>query len=242
MEIGVGHGLDVVAQGVDVNASLAVGVHPDHRFVLAGAPRLVRVGISRGQNDVAGHHHRVLVELVDRVLELGGQPIGDRVLGRRFLHGVLVLGPVEALISPAAGDRFFEFRPVWAGEGTGGEMEHDQPLAVADRLEKGLLVGVRPLRFGRAARRVLVIEQENVVLREVGVGQVPGRGRRDIDRDLSTRREDLFQRLCGRLPVMTVIARDDQQLDRQCLSWLGPGCGSGLRCRRKSGKRCGVRA
>ena len=89
-------------------------------------------------------------------------------------------------------------------------MEDDQSLAVADRLQKGLLVGIGPLRFGRSARRVLVIEQEDVVLREVGVGQVLGRRGRDINRDLPARREDLFQRLGRRLPVMTVIAGDDQ--------------------------------
>ena len=49
--------------------------------------RLVRVGIGRRQHDAARHHHRVLIQLVDRVFELGGQPLGDRVLDVGLLDG-----------------------------------------------------------------------------------------------------------------------------------------------------------
>ena len=140
-------------QRVVVNAALAVGVHPDDRLILAGAPRLLGVGIGRGQDHVAGLHHRVLVQLVDRVDELGGKAVGDRVLDRGLLHGVDVLRPVEALGPPAAGDRLAELGPVRVREGARGEVEDDQPLAlVLHGLQERRLVRVGPLRLGRSAR------------------------------------------------------------------------------------------
>src|SRR4051812_2572436 len=130
LEVGVGHRLDVVAQGVVVDSALAVGVDPDDRLVLAGAFLLARVGIRRGEDLIAGDHHRVLIQLVDLVLELRGQALGDGVLDVRLLHAVDVLRPVEALRPPAAGDGLLELLPVRLGEGTRGVVEDHQALAV----------------------------------------------------------------------------------------------------------------
>ena len=51
-----------------------------------------------------------------------------------------------------------------------------QSLAVVHGLEERRLVGIRPARLGRTGGRFLVIEEQDVVFRQVFVGQVFRRG------------------------------------------------------------------
>ena len=111
-----------------------------------------------------------------------GRPSEIGCLTVGLLDGELVLRAVEALGPPAAGDGLLELLPVRVGEGGRGVVVDDQPLAPLDRLEERLLVGVGPLACRRRLLRgVLVVQQQDVVLGQVLVGQVLGGGGRHVD-------------------------------------------------------------
>ena len=57
-----------------------------------------------------------------------------------LLDGEDVLGPVEALRPPAAGDRLLELVPVRLGEGARGKMVDHQPLALVTALRNASLL------------------------------------------------------------------------------------------------------
>ena len=116
-------------------------------------------------------------------------------------------------------------------------MVHDQSLAVANSLEKRLLVGVCPFGLGRSLGGVFVIKEQGVVPGEVRIGQVFGGRGRDVHETRPPSPEDLLEGLCRGLPIMTVISRDDQELHR---GWGGPGPSGrlGTRGRRRRGGQC----
>ena len=100
-------------------------------------------------------------------------------------------------------------------------MENHQPLTVVHGFQKSLLVCLGPARFGRALGRIFVIQQQHVIFREVFIRQVFGRADGHIDLDLSPVSR-CRQARGGVFPGVSVVARDDQHLDR-CGTPAGPG-------------------
>src|SRR5262249_10348668 len=146
---------------------------PEDRLLFAtilGIETFIRIG--GRQYQTVRRQHRVLIEFVVTVSKLSGHASRNGVVPIADGDVENMAFSVIALLSPAPGDYLLKLfvEGAAAREGRGSVMVDEQPLAAGDGVGERLLIGVRPACFRPTIPRVLVIEQEYVVFRQVRGG------------------------------------------------------------------------
>src|SRR5581483_5257779 len=128
-----------------------------------------RVGVGGGQHGAAREHDGILIEFVVGVREGIGHALRDRVILLAHRYGEHMTFAVVTLPAPAARDDLLEFlgKIIAAGERGRRVVVNEQPLAAAHGVGESLLVLRRPARIRTAVAGVLVIEEQDVIFRQV---------------------------------------------------------------------------